>query len=99
MSNGSRSELVAGDVPVGIEVPGRASGDQSPTAVECEVFICPSNEDQQPVLKLNDVQQMDKDPYQPGRQPPKPQTGNMGDGRGSADYCEAAFIEVFKRLP
>jgi hypothetical protein len=75
---------------------GGFAGDQARAAAEREVFESPLNEDEHATLKLDDVNEVDKEPDQPGGQAGDVEPENVGDRSGSANHGHVAFIEIVK---
>ncbi len=61
-------------------------------AVKGKVFESPLNEHGHAALKLNDVDEVDEEPHEPGKQPGNVETENVGDCGGTANDRHFAFV-------
>src|SRR5882724_8458639 len=73
-------------------VRGGFAGDQASAETEGQKLESPLNENQDAALKLHDVNQVDKQPHQPGQQTRNVEAINIGHRGGAANHGHLAFV-------
>src|ERR1700674_3709834 len=75
------------------------AGDQASAAAERQVLESPLNENDDAALKLHDVNQVDEEPHQPGKQPGNVDAKNICHRGRAANHGHVSFIEIMKWRP
>src|SRR5579862_4837715 len=88
---------LSGNSMIEVEVGGGDTGNEARSAAESHVLDGPLNENQDAALELDDVCEVNKSPYQPGRQAPKMYAENVGHRGCTSDDCNISFVEVIER--
>ena len=92
-----RRAVKSGQLFVEVEVRGNDAGDQSRTAIECQVLDGPLDKNQNPALERDQIHQVNKGPDQPRGQPGETKTEHIGHSSGAANHGKRSLVEIVKR--